>query len=422
MSNLEQLRPCSGYCQMLGAAVALLSVKDSVVIFNSPRWCALTGERELSYINKAYEQRLFCTEARENDILYGIENSLRETIQEAVELNDSLKLLSVISSCSMSLIGDDIKGVCESAVVCSRIISLDAGGFTGTFESGYKLAMLAILKNITVSRIKSIPKKVNLLGICTSYPHWEGNLAELKRLLTSVGIEVGITLGADELAIEELNKIPEAELNIVLVPEISLEIAEYLFDKFEQKYLVAPIPFGFKGTMQWLDNICKELGIIANFKVLEKEVTVLQRDIADAAYDMRNLFVDFNLQQIISRMPKSMTESVFKALDDSEIDIFKCSRCYCSGEPINKTDEYISWNILSDIAPLGKDSYQLLFGTEKERVMLQNFRRTLYLNFSMPTGKVKSKDSCFAGIRGWNNLVQNLFGQIRTLEYINNSL
>ena len=422
MSNLEQLRPCSGYCQMLGAAVALLSVKDSVVIFNSPRWCALTGERELSYINKAYEQRLFCTEARENDILYGIENSLRETIQEAVELNDSLKLLSVISSCSMSLIGDDIKGVCESEAVCSKVISLDAGGFTGTFESGYKLAMLALSKNITVSKIKSIPKKVNLLGICTSYPHWEGNLAELKRLLTSVGIEVGITLGADELAIEELNKIPEAELNIVLVPEISLEIAEYLFDKFGQKYLVAPIPFGFKGTIKWLDNICKELGMIANLEVLEKEVTVLQRDIADAAYDMRNLFVDFNLQQVISRMPKSMTESVFKALDDSEIDIFKCSRCYCSGEPINKTDEYLSWNILSDIAPLGKDSYQLLFGTEKERVMLQNFRRTLYLNFSMPTGKVKSKDSCFAGIRGWNNLVQNLFGQIRTLEYINNSL
>ena len=422
MSNLEQLRPCSGYCQMLGAAVALLSIKDSVVIFNSPRWCALTGERELAYINKEYEQRLFCTEARENDILYGIENSLRETIQEAVKLNDSLKLLSVISSCSMSLIGDDIKGVCESEAVCSKVIALDAGGFTGTFESGYRLAMLALLKNIAVSKIERMPKKVNLLGVCTSYPHWEGNLTELKRLLTSVGIEVGISLGADELSIEELNKIPEAELNIVLVPEISLEIAEYLLDKFGQRYLVAPIPFGFKGTMQWLDNICKELGMESKKDALEKEVAVLQRDIADAAYNMRNLFVDFNLQQVISRMPNSMTESVFKAFDDSEIDIFKCSRCYCSGELTNNSAEYFNWNILSDISPLEKDSYQLFLSTEKERVMLQNFRRTLYLNFSMPAGKVKSKSSCFAGIRGWNNLVQNIFGQIRTLEYINNSL
>ena len=112
----------------------------------------------------------------------------------------------------------------------------------------------------------------------------------------------------------------------------------------------------------------------------------------------------------------------FKAFDDSEIDIFKCSRCYCSGELTNNSAEYFNWNILSDISPLGKDSYQLLLSTEKERVMLQNFRRTLYLNFSMPVGKVKSKSSCFAGIRGWNNLVQNIFGQIRTLEYINNSL
>ena len=148
MNNLEKFKPCTGYCQMIGAATALLSIKDSLVIFNSPRWCALTAERELACINKDYERKVFCTEARENDILYGIEKSLRETIKEAIDIEGKPTLLNVITSCSMSLIGDDIKGVCVSETNCNNVITLDAGGFTGTFESGYQLAMIALLKNI----------------------------------------------------------------------------------------------------------------------------------------------------------------------------------------------------------------------------------------------------------------------------------
>ena len=47
MNRLGNMRPCTGYCQMIGAAAALLSIKGIQVIFNSPRWCAVIGEREL---------------------------------------------------------------------------------------------------------------------------------------------------------------------------------------------------------------------------------------------------------------------------------------------------------------------------------------------------------------------------------------
>lgn len=51
MKNNEKLKkwqPCQGYCQMTGAASAFLSITDSKVIMNCPRWCAVLAERELA--------------------------------------------------------------------------------------------------------------------------------------------------------------------------------------------------------------------------------------------------------------------------------------------------------------------------------------------------------------------------------------
>ena len=51
MKNNEKLKkwqPCQGYCQMTGAASAILSITGSKVIMNCPRWCAVLAERELA--------------------------------------------------------------------------------------------------------------------------------------------------------------------------------------------------------------------------------------------------------------------------------------------------------------------------------------------------------------------------------------
>jgi len=425
MNDLEKFKPCTGYCQMIGAATALLSIKNSLVIFNSPRWCALTAERELTCINKDYERKVFCTEARENDILYGIEKSLRETIKEAIDMEGTPTLLNVITSCSMSLIGDDIKGVCASETDCNNVITLDAGGFTGTFESGYQLAMIALLKNINSKVTEQKSLKVNLLGVCTSYPNWKGNLEELKRLLRLAGIEVNVALGADNTDFAELEKIVEAELNVVLVPELSLNVANYLYESLGQRYIIATIPFGFKDSIKWLNDISSGLGVIPNLKEIENEIKQLERDIIDEAYSMRNFFSNFNLLQMASSLPESLTISIFKAMNNSGVDLLNCNACYCNKKDViehTSSNESFSLKQLTEIKGLDGKGYQLLLGTEKERMRFKDFTRTLYLNFSMPMEKIKCENDCYVGVRGWPNFVRNIFSQIKTLEYINKSL
>lgn len=411
MNDIDKLKPCTGYCQMIGAATALLSVKNSYIIFNSPRWCALTAERELSCICKEYEKRLFCTEAREADVLYGVEGSLKETIDELLKEEQNPTLINVITSCSMSLIGDDIKGVCKGKVPNANVLTLDAGGFTGTFDSGYQIGMLSLLKSAQLEKQRPKARKVNLLGICTAYPNWEGDLKELKRVLNLAGFEIGIALGAEGLSLEELKDISSAALNIVLVPEISLEIAKYLYEQLEQEYIVAPIPFGFKGTIAWVEKIGEKLNVLPYMDVVEKEIMQLELDIVDEAYTIKNLFVDFSLQRIISDLPSSLTLSFVNAINTCGIDMLKCSNCYVTKENTHIGNEL-----------LGEHSYQMLLSTEKDRIIYQNFNKTIYLNMAMPTEKVKSQSCFYVGIRGWNKFIKNVFGQIKTLEYINNSL
>jgi hypothetical protein len=137
----------------------------------------------------------------------------------------------------------------------------------------------------------------------------------------------------------------------------------------------------------------------------------LELDIVDEAYTIKNLFVDFSLQRIISDLPSSLTLSFVNAINTCGIDMLKCSNCYVTKENTHIGNEL-----------LGEHSYQMLLSTEKDRIIYQNFNKTIYLNMAMPTEKVKSQSCFYVGIRGWNKFIKNVFGQIKTLEYINNSL
>ena len=58
MNRLGNMRPCTGYCQMIGAAAALLSIKGIQVIFNSPRWCAVIETKRYSL----WDRRIFISQ------------------------------------------------------------------------------------------------------------------------------------------------------------------------------------------------------------------------------------------------------------------------------------------------------------------------------------------------------------------------
>ena len=150
--KLERWRPCQSYCQMNGAAAAVLSFKNANVVFNGPRWCSVIAERELMSYDRTLTERLYCSHIEQSDLLFGTGERIRDIIEDQNRENPETSLLAILTSCSVGLIGDDVNGIVNSIEQTYPILVLDAGGLTGLFEEGYQTAMIEILKKLHLEK------------------------------------------------------------------------------------------------------------------------------------------------------------------------------------------------------------------------------------------------------------------------------
>lgn len=409
MNDLESMYLCSGFCQMVGAASAVLSINNTVVIFNSPRWCALTAERELMKVNRDYEDRLFCTEARQDTLVYGVEAALNETLEEASAKVEKAEMIAVLTSCSMGLIGDDIKGIAARNIDVRFLLSIDAGGLTGNFISGYTMAFLKVLQSLDFI---SFPRnnKVNLIGVCTCYPHWQGNVEEMTRILSLAGIEVNIILGSDDTDLQAIRRMTTAALNIVLDRDLGLPIAKYLEENYKQQYVVAEWPIGFKATEIWLRKICSILHINDGCQKLEQEILMLQGNIEEHCSWVEHNINDYFLNKIVLYMPGAIGQALANALKDSNIDLFVCKAVYV----INTACNYTKWNGFENINEdfSCSDGVLLLFGSDRERIIFRDFPKVIYFDFGIPASRCCSCWNSYVGVHGWQNFVSDFTNQL----------
>lgn len=103
-------------------------------------------------------------------------------------------------------------------------------------------------------------KSVNILGLSIWNRYYEGDRAELIRLLKLCGIEVNCVL-CGGCSLEELLRLPEADLNLVIDPQLGKETAHYLEQEYGMASIICPaLPIGFDATEQLLSAVCEQLG------------------------------------------------------------------------------------------------------------------------------------------------------------------
>lgn len=103
-------------------------------------------------------------------------------------------------------------------------------------------------------------KSVNILGLSIWNRYYEGDRSELIRLLKLCGIEVNCVL-CGGCSLEELLRLPEADLNLVIDPQLGKETARYLEQEYGMASIICPaLPIGFDATEQLLSAVCEQLG------------------------------------------------------------------------------------------------------------------------------------------------------------------
>jgi light-independent protochlorophyllide reductase B subunit len=245
-----------GTCKLFGAIKALGTIKNSVVLVHGPKGCVY----HINYILGMRGDRpseIYTTALNEHDVIFGAEQKLKEAV---LYLDQTLQpeLLFVLSCCTSDIIGEDVGSAVRDTKTTARTIAISAGGFEGDFHKGYSETLCQLVRELVQKPGRTDPRGVNLVGMLRAGP----DLAELRSLLGLIGVKVNAVLTADATR-EDLERLGEAALNIVLCEPSGKEAALLLQILCGTPWIVEEIPIGYHSTIRFLERVAEVLGIPA---------------------------------------------------------------------------------------------------------------------------------------------------------------
>jgi nitrogenase molybdenum-cofactor synthesis protein NifE len=245
-----------GTCKLFGAIKALGTINNSVVLVHGPKGCVY----HINYILGMRGDRpseIYTTALDEHDVIFGAEQKLKEAV---VFLDRTLQpeFLFVLSCCTSDIIGEDVGSAVRDATTRARTIAIAAGGFEGDFHTGYSDTLCQLVRELVKKPGMTDPCSVNLVGMLRAGP----DLAELRGLLGQIGVKTNAVLTADATR-EDLERLGNAALNIVLCEPSGKEAAILLETLCGMPYIVEEIPIGYHSTIRFLERVAEALGIPA---------------------------------------------------------------------------------------------------------------------------------------------------------------
>jgi light-independent protochlorophyllide reductase subunit B len=174
--------------------------------------------------------------------------------------------LLVGASCTAELIQDDPGGLAKALNLDVPVVALELPSYQkkenwGAAETFYRLVR-AFAKPAAGARPTSgapaARPRCNILGPTALGFRHRDDVREVTLLLDRIGVDVAVVapLGA---GVADLARLPEADFNVVLYPEIALPAAEFLRKTFSQP-MVRAVPIGVGATADFVAEVAALTG------------------------------------------------------------------------------------------------------------------------------------------------------------------
>lgn len=264
----------------LAAMQTVQSIPGAIPILHSGPGCA-AKLNDNNGTSGRYSPNIFpCTSISEKEVVFGGSAKLKSTIENALKVIDA-DLFVVLSGCTGEIIGDDIEEVAGNfADAAKPVIWAKTPGFKGNNYVGHDWILKSIfeqyLEHEEVASLNEDGEKekglVNLFVAPPQQdPYWLGNLREIEKLLSSIGLKPNTIFGFGR-GLDNLKKIPRAEFTILVSPWAGLESAKYLERRYGIKLLQYPVlPIGATETTKFLRAVQEFTGVDKN--LVEKVIT-----------------------------------------------------------------------------------------------------------------------------------------------------
>lgn len=285
-------------CTIQGALSITAFVDDAITIIHGPAGCTHQSSAffysALMYNGYYDVPFMLSSELGENDIIFGGEKKLSDTIEKALAYNP--KAVFVIGTCVSATIGDSIEDVCREFTTVPVIPVNTAGFLGGSFTSGFEEALLAVSALIAedesaVLKKQSKPKipSVNIIGEKNLESDIDENYEELKRLLKLLSVRINIRL-ARHTTVDDIRNMKRADLNIFR-EKFPDNITDHFTQKTGLKY-IEEFPAGFKGTIEFIKKIAEHLEIDPEYALRAEEK--YQQSITEEFSDIKGKTINFD--------------------------------------------------------------------------------------------------------------------------------
>ena len=180
------------------------------------------------------------------------------------------KAMLVGASCTAELIQDDPGGLAAALELPIPVVTLELPSYQkkenwGAAETFYQLVR-AICGPLAPKpgsrredRLPNRPARCNLLGPTALGFRHRDDVREISGLLEKLGVIVNVVAPLNA-SVDDLRRIPDADFNIVLYPEIANPTASWLLRTFGQP-MVKTVPIGVGATCEFIREVAALAGI-----------------------------------------------------------------------------------------------------------------------------------------------------------------
>jgi len=256
-------------CKLFGAVRVILGISDAIALIHSPIGCAY-NLRYLLTARGAKVRRIFTTNMGEREVIFGGEAKLKKAIKD-IDERISPNLIAVLTACASSIIGEDVDLIVRKMRdnVNAELIAIHSGGFEGDQIDGYREALKKVLELVEDNEKED--RCVNLLAVY----RYGLDLKETLGILSEMGINVNSILTA-KTKLYEIKRASKAMLNVVMCEASGLDAARFMEKRFDQPYIVPPLPIGISCTTEFFESI-SEFFRINPSNLKEKERTAKEK-------------------------------------------------------------------------------------------------------------------------------------------------
>ncbi|EHQ91735.1 nitrogenase iron-molybdenum cofactor biosynthesis protein NifE [Desulfosporosinus youngiae] len=247
-------------CAYDGARVVLMPITDVAHLVHGPIACAGNSwdNRGARSSGSQLFRRGLTTDIMENDVVYGGEKKLKESILE-IALRHNPKAIFVYATCVSSLIGDDVDKVCQEAEaeLTMSVIAVNCPGFLGDKNIGNRIAGEVLFDRVIGTAEEpdeKIPLSINLIGEYNIAGDLWGVLPDLKNL--GITLQTAIT---GDAKFEDLRSAHRASLNVLICSKSLTNLVRKMEIRYGIPFMEGSF-YGIHDTSETLIKIAKALG------------------------------------------------------------------------------------------------------------------------------------------------------------------